>query len=360
MRILWLAPEPPLPPLSGGRERAYRMLTYLAERHSLHLVTFAAVEEEAALAELAQPSAGVTRLAYPQGHLAPLRRLLAWRRIHDVLRAFRPHAVHVQGLSLWSGIPPAYGGMRVYDCHDAPPSHSAPSASSSWANEAPEERPDAVIAVSPGDRRRLQRLYPRIPVHLVPNGVDVAYWQATVDAPEPKSVFFPGALNWPPNDEGARVLLEEIMPRLRRLVPGVRLIIAGRRPALDLTELVAAAPDATLVADPPDMRPWFARATLVLVPLQGVTGTRLKILQALAARRPVLSTPEGAQGLGLDAGRHLCLAPLGAPFVEAAAALLQDDRQRALLAEAGAEVVDRYDWQHLLPALDEVYPPCAS
>lgn len=360
MRILWLAPEPPLPPFSGGRERANRMLTYLAERHSLHLVTYGTEEEEAALAELGQALAGVTRLAYAQGHLAPLRRLLAWRRVQDVVRAFRPQAVHVQGVSLWSGIPPAYGGRRVYDCHDAPPSHRAAPARPGWANEEPEGRPDAVIAVSPGDRRRLQRLYPRIPVHVVPNGVDVAYWQATVGASEPKSVLFPGALNWPPNNQGARILLEEIMPRLRRLVPGVRLIIAGRRPSPELIELVAAVPEATLVADPPDMRPWFARASLVLVPLQGVTGTRLKILQALAARRPVLSTPEGAQGLGLDTGRHLCLAPLGAPFVEAAAALLQDDRQRAFLAAAGAEVVDRYDWQCLLPALDEVYPPCAS
>lgn len=356
MRILWLAPEPPLPPFSGGRERARRMLDYLAARHSLHLVTYGTAEEEAALDDLGRALAGMTRLPYAQGRLAPLRRRWARKVVQEVLRRFRPQAVHVQGSSMWPGVPHAYGGMRVYDCHDAPLSHGAPEAEVGRS----EMRPDVVIAVSPQDGQRLRCVWPQVLVKVVPNGVDVAYWQAATGAPEPHTVLFPAALNWPPNDRAARVLLEEIMPRLRRLVPEAHLTIAGRHPSPDLAALVAACPGAMLVADPPDMRPWFAWASLVLVPLQGVTGTRLKILQALAAGRPVLSTPDGAQGLGLESGRHLWVAPLATPFAEAAAALLQDGRRRASLAAAGAGVVSHYDWQRLLPALDEVYPPCAS
>jgi glycosyltransferase involved in cell wall biosynthesis len=114
-------------------------------------------------------------------------------------------------------------------------------------------------------------------------------------------------------------------------------------------------PAASLVADPPDMRQLFARAMLIVVPLARASGTRLKILQALAAGRPVVSTPAGVQGLDLVPGRDLCVAELEDEFAAQIVRLLGDAPARAALAGAGRAAVERYEWRRVLPALDGVY-----
>ena len=346
MRILWLAPEPPVAPLSGGRERAQRMLCYLAARHRVLLVTFATEAEADAARDLPGP---VEQLTFPYlaGRLAPVRRWRVKLAILAAARRFRPDALHVQGAEMWPYLPPGRRPRRILDCHDAPEIAAA------GARLQPPPR--AIIAVSEPDAARLRASWPETPLCVVPNGVDLAWWQAVQGAPEPGLLLYPAALNWPPNQEAAVTLVNEIMPHLRALGAGAELVIAGRQPSLGLRALAAANHDVTLVADPPDMRPWFARATAVVVPAHQAAGTRLKILQALAAGRPVVSTPEGAAGLPFAAGEHLLVAPLVAPFAEALAGLLADARQRQALVRAGQAVVAGQDWQQLLPALAEVY-----
>jgi polysaccharide biosynthesis protein PslH len=112
----------------------------------------------------------------------------------------------------------------------------------------------------------------------------------------------------------------------------------------------------TLVTDPHDMRPLLARAARVVVPLRAGSGTRLKILQALAAARPVVSTPLGAEGLDLLPGRHLAIAPLVEPFAAEVVCLLRDPAARAALAAAGPAAVAGYDWAEQLARLQKVYP----
>jgi glycosyltransferase involved in cell wall biosynthesis len=191
---------------------------------------------------------------------------------------------------------------------------------------------------------------------IVPNGVDLDYWSIPPAAPEPHTLFFPAALNWPPNLTGAELLLDEILPRVRRHLPDVRLIIAGRLPPAPLVARCARDPAVTLLANPPDMRPLFARAALVLVPLPAASGTRLKILQALAAGRPVVSTPAGAVGLDLVPGRDVCIAELVEPFAAEVVRLLEDEPARAALAQSGRVAVQPFDWPRVLTALDVIYP----
>jgi glycosyltransferase involved in cell wall biosynthesis len=149
--------------------------------------------------------------------------------------------------------------------------------------------------------------------------------------------------------------MADVWPLVQREVAGARLLVAGRRPDPALVALAAQTPGATLVADPPQMEPYFARASVVVVPVAGVTGTRLKILQALAAQRAVVSTPDGAAGLGLAAGRHLLVAPLVQPFAAAVIALLQDGGLQRRLVAAGRQAVVAYAWAQQLTALDGVY-----
>ena len=107
------------------------------------------------------------------------------------------------------------------------------------------------------------------------------------------------------------------------------------------------------------MRPIFARATLVAVPLRAATGTRHKILQAMAMGRPVVSTPIGAEGLDLEKDVQLLIAPLIEPFGDALVQLLTQPARRAALVRAGQAIIQRYAWDNYLPMLDSLYPDAA-
>ncbi len=372
MNIVWLAPEPPVPPLTGGRERSRRVLDYLGQRHTIHLVTFAAPEERPALADLRQSVSLVTPVPYPA----------RWGRIsHHMRRAVeqatrcRPDVVHAQGLDMARYAPTDTGIRSVLELYDVPHLLNArlldatPSPRSklwrAWSLACVRRREaialrraSAVIVVSEQDQSALASAHAaRVPeIVLVPNGVDLDYWTPPDIAPDPCTLLFPGALNWSPNVDAARVLARSVLPRVRASLPQARAIIAGRRPGPDLRALARSDASLTLVADPADMRPIFARSTVVVVPLRAASGTRLKILQALAVERPVVSTAIGAEGLGLRDGVHLALAPLVRPFGDALVHLLTNPARRAKLVAAGRAIIQRHAWENCLPRLDAIYP----
>jgi polysaccharide biosynthesis protein PslH len=383
VRILWLAPEPPIPPLTGGRERARRMLTYLGARHRVHLLTLAEPADAQALEELQTTLDGVTAVPYrPHSRDNPgaLRAAL-----EELVPRWLPDSIHVQGLDAWPGRPP--GDHYVLDLHDVPSLLEdrllALQPQKPWPfRPLPRRRltglhrlerlavgaARAVIVASPDDARAVvARGRARLPVTVLPNGVDSAFWslpgsqlpgsQPPGSQPSGPTVLFPGALNWPPNIDAARVLATSVLPLLKEQLVDVRIVIAGRRPAAALVALAAADPAVRLLPDPDDMRPIFSAVTVIAVPLRAATGSRLKILQALAAGRPVVSTPAGAAGLELQPERHLLVAPLVEPFANAVTGLLKDPAARARLVAAGHEAVRSHSWQRFLPALDAVYPP---
>jgi glycosyltransferase involved in cell wall biosynthesis len=171
---------------------------------------------------------------------------------------------------------------------------------------------------------------PRVAV--VPNGYRV------VDEPvgrvavaDPPTVVFQGTLRYAPNAEGARFLVDEVAPLLRRLVPDVRIRLVGTTsPALlSLDD----PPAVTLVGQVPDIADELARADLVVVPLRFGSGTRLKVLEAFAQKVPVVSTTLGAEGLGVEDRVHLLLADTAAELAGACARLLADEALRAQLVD---------------------------
>jgi glycosyltransferase involved in cell wall biosynthesis len=216
---------------------------------------------------------------------------------------------------------------------------------------------DAVIVVSQVEAERLRAQGYAGQVQVAPNGVDLAYWGAvgpSAEISEAPVLLFPAAFNWPPNEAAARVLVEQVLAKVRVQIRGAQVVLAGRRPGPGVRAL-AQWPGVTLVTDPANMRPLFARASLVVVPTSETSGTRLKILQALAAGRAVVSTPEGAAGLDLVAGRDLAVAPLVDEFAAEVVRLLNDAEARAALAAAGPAAVQGYGWQQVLEGLERVY-----
>jgi glycosyltransferase involved in cell wall biosynthesis len=202
-------------------------------------------------------------------------------------------------------------------------------------------------AVSAEDARRIEG-WGCARVALVPNGVDLEGCPfLPEEAVEPERVLFIGALDWRPNVDGIHWFLREVHPRLKERV-ACKLWLVGRNPPRWLLDPKNVPPGVEVVGEVPDVRPFLERSAVSIVPLRAGGGSRLKILEAFAHGRPVVSTTVGAEGLTAVNGRDLLLADEPVAFAEAIARLLADAARRRELAAAGRRLVEaEYGWQRI-------------
>ncbi len=199
---------------------------------------------------------------------------------------------------------------------------------------------DGVVAVSEEDRRTFQREYGWNHVRVIDTAVDTEYF-APQDALEAEDrVVFVGSLDWLPNEDGVRYFVEQVWPAIRARRPGARFQAIGRTPSGALQRL-SAVPGVEIVGTVPDVRPYIAAATVVVVPLLVGGGTRMKIYEAMAMRRAVVSTTLGAEGLRVNDGAEIVLADTAESFARQVTSLLENRALRRRIADRGYECVTR-------------------
>jgi glycosyltransferase involved in cell wall biosynthesis len=217
------------------------------------------------------------------------------------------------------------------------------------------------IAVSDTDARRLREDFGVPRVSVVENGVDTAYFQPQARRRRPGRLLFLGSLDWRPNLDGVRLLLERVFPAVCAVEPAASLCIVGRHPPEWLRRHVAAMPGVELHADVPDVRPFLAECSLLVVPLRIGGGSRLKILEALASGTPVVSTRIGAEGLRLEAGQDFTLVENIDDLKNALITAIRHPDLLQAQSERGREkVLEHYDWDRLAEQLEQVWRQCAS
>lgn len=200
------------------------------------------------------------------------------------------------------------------------------------------------VAVSPQDRDALMAMAPGAEVRAVPTGVDIDYFSLDDSAETPDSLVYLGSMDWHPNEDAVLHFIDAILPRIRRECPAVSLTVVGRNPSRRLQRIAAQA-GVCVTGTVDDVRAFIAAAAVVVVPLRVGGGTRLKIFEALAMGKAVVSTTIGAEGLPLVDGLHWMRADEPAAFANATIALLRDPARRRRLGAAGRRLVEeRYSW----------------
>lgn len=208
---------------------------------------------------------------------------------------------------------------------------------------------DCVIAVSADDREQMKREYGADAVFDVPTGVDTEFFRPSgaVQAAKHEMVFT-GSMDWLPNEDAIRYFMREIMPLIKTKVPDATLTVVGRNPPASLVDLSKEDRSLVITGRVDDVRPYMERASAYVVPLRIGGGTRLKIFEAMAMQKALVSTTIGAEGLPLTHGVELLLADEPQSFADAVVKVLSDSEYAAELGQrAAANVRQHHGWRQV-------------
>jgi polysaccharide biosynthesis protein PslH len=215
---------------------------------------------------------------------------------------------------------------------------------------------DGVYLCSTADERRLLSQAPGARTAVIPNAADVEYYQPRPTDPPPdgRTVVYFGLLSTVPNIDGVVHFVRDIWPRIAEAIPDARCKIIGGRPPPSL--LALAGPRVELTGFVPDLRPHLAAAAAVVVPLRLGGGTRLKIVEAMAMGKAIVSTTLGAEGIEAVPGRDILIEDEPAAFADAVYRLLAEPGLAARIGQSARRLaVERYAWSGAAQALEDFY-----
>jgi glycosyltransferase involved in cell wall biosynthesis len=407
MRLLFLTGQLPYPSHAGGALRTFGLLGGLHQAgHTLDLLTFCeASQPDPLTTPLAALCRTITALPAPHRPVtARLRDLLTTARADMEGRYYSPvfddalkrqlqttpyDVIQIESLEMatYLGTIKRYGGAAriIYDSFNAEyelqrtmflTDRSNPArlpgtlySLIQWRRLRRFERwvcqgVDHVVAVSDADADAFRALLPGVRVSVVPNGIHVREYSRPARPEQldlgPSSLLFTGTMNYRPNIDAMLWFTGEVMGTIREMVPTARLFVVGKAPHARLDAL-RQRPDVEITGFVQDVRPFLYSASVYVAPLRMGSGTRLKLLQAMAAGCAVVSTRVGALGLRVQPGEHLVVADDAAAFAQAVVALLGDPARRAHLGAAAHRLVaSDYDWAALIPTLLTVYASLES
>ena len=393
MKILVLDEWIPYPLVSGKKLRSYYLLTRAARNHKITYLCFAdpSGEEVArkqiessgirlvtlprknpfdpsyrlyflALTNLVSPAPLVMRKHFRKDYLATMCRLVREERFDLVHCEWTHYGAYVRELPsyprfLCSHNIEAMPWERLYEHEEN--RIKRPFLYLEWQKMLRFEKEvcgkfDHIAAVSEDDRAKFRDLYGCKSVTLIPNGVDVGYYNFALPDLAKKSLVFSASLDAFVNQDAAVYFMESIFPRILERDSGVKVMFLGKDPPSSLRKY--ASEQVTLTGTVDDVRPYLSRSSVCIVPIRVAAGSRIKILEAMAAGLPVVSTPEGAEGLEVVAGEHILIARNEDEFAGCAIRLLNDNSLvQSLTTKARRLVEERYDWERIAPLLEQAW-----
>ncbi len=395
VHVIWITPQ--LPCLrSGGQVRQYHLLRYLCARHHVTVLSLVREEEIEAIGALENLGAEViTKLFIPPKSIGLWRnRLKSWSQLlfdpwphyartypidslrnsfREILKKYSPDILHFEHLftaplSELAGCVPWVLTEQNAESHIAgQQSRQALKGTHRLAGKIESRklcnweqkwvrRSAACIAVSEVDAEILRCMASDTLISVIPNGVDSAYFTPREGITQNREgLLFLGNLSYMPNADGIQYFCKEIFPRIRSYKPQITLNIVG----LDATPEIMALgelPGVRFIGFVADIRPHLWNSAVCVVPLRMGGGTRLKILESLAAGCPVVSTTVGAEGLDVKNGQDLLIGDDPQTFAHHVLKLIDEPLLAQSMSKFGMQKVEAcYDWQAIAPRLEQIY-----
>lgn len=394
MRVLFLSSLAPFPVTDGDRIRTAGLLRRLGRHAEVDFLGFRGVGDDADATHEAlrgvvrridfvpRPRFGMFRAASSAATLTP--NFVARFRSKEMARAVREavasgghDVLHVDGLPMVQYVGALPRPMpAVLDMRDAWSVlyRRLLSRSRGWRRAAQHVKVRAIeryersvvqsglplVLLSGDDRAQLQDRWGATGrIDLVPNGVDAEYFSAQPGDGEEDTLVFVGAMGYAPNVEAIRWFVRDVLPGIHARRPGVRLLVVGRDPAPEVLALRGPQVEVTGAVD--DVRPYVARARVVVCPILSGAGIKNKVLEAMASARTVVGTPVAFEGIGCRAGEHVLEAADAGAFGEQVVTALEQRELRQALARNGRAFVEaHFSWEASVQALCHVYQDLVS
>jgi glycosyltransferase involved in cell wall biosynthesis len=406
MKILFLTPQLPYPPRQGTTIRNDGLIRHLVQRHTVDLLTFVTPEQEPdhnsplyracrRIAYLPQPVRSTRQRAIDtlRSPLPDMALRLESPAMHNLVQSWLDNGydiVQIEGIEMaqygFHALDPQWTGanrpLLIFDDHnceyllqkrnaltDLQQPKRWPAAAYSliqWQKLRRYERQicqraDAVLAVSPIDQQALEDLAPGAPISVIANGIDTTITNQPINQStnQPITLLFTGKMDYRPNIDAVLWFADEVLPLILQQAPTVRFQIVGMNPHARLDRL-RQNPAIEITGAVESVVPYFATATIYVVPLRVGGGTRFKVLDAMVYGKAIVSTTLGVEGLGASDGKELLLADTPATFTAAVLRLLEDVNCTGLLnkqlgSNANHFVKQHYSWEAIIPHLESVY-----
>lgn len=400
LNILLVSHMPPSPPRIGAQARIHGLMTQLATRHNLTAVIL--IDEDTDTKECRQAMQAYCRevvlVPNPNGSTGRAKRLLQLRsltspqsfeRLHVTAPAMQEALDHILRAKRFDIVNLEFSFLGHCNLRQAPSGQTPPRvvvdshnidydlcrqyahngdgllrrgyAAINWRKLRREEvstyrDADGVYLCSVADQRRLLDEAPTANTAVIPNAADVDFYQPRAEYPKPdgRTVVFFGTMSYTPNSDGVSFFLREIWPQVVAAHPNARFKIMGGEPPASIKEL--AGPQVEFAGFVSDLRPHLAETALVVVPLRLGGGTRLKIVEAMAMGKAIVSTTLGAEGIEAIPGQDLLIEDRPEAFAAAVNRMLDDPGLAASIGQSARRLaVEHYAWSRAASALEGFY-----
>lgn len=393
MRILLVFPFVPYPPDDGGRIGFFNPIKYLSRSHDVSVVAFAKREEEDAVKGLKAACENVFVFKCPPGDFYRLVRgtfgnppgssAKYWHagagefiravassvnsevvEFHHLnTAAYREFVAHIPAVLREHNVE-----YKVWERYAKTAPRFVERTYAKWISPRVKTYEancaanfDRCVVVSRADAAHLKAISPNSAIEVVPSGVDTEYFAPLDVAEEPFSITMTGSFGWPPKQQSLLALFKQVVPKIKALIPQAKLYIVGKGIPEYLKKIGCQTDGVTIVGQVGDVRPYIARSALLINYLESGGGISLKLLEAMAMHRPVLSNVLGTEGIEVQQGREVFVADGPDAFAAAAASLLKDRGMRERLAAEGyRKVLANYGWTSIATRLGDIYNSLAN
>jgi glycosyltransferase involved in cell wall biosynthesis len=401
MNILFLSTRSPYPLISGHSLRTYHILKGAAQNHNVTLVTFVQLPEHELKDENLNHLRSFCKAVYPfkipadmsrtklatmlflnlfsslpfvgQKYDAPLMR----QKIREIMQTEHIDLVHVDMLPLtiyineFSQMPKILvnhnvESVRLYRWFQTEPNPIKKAyLGLQWLKLRSFERSamekfDGCVVVSEIDKELLLKMGVKSKLFVVPNGTDTKFFKPSNGKVVENSVLWIGHMDVHTNRDAVLYFWKEIYPILQRKYPEVKMTFVGTAPPKEIAGAAKGDGRVRVTGFVDDIRPYIEEAAVMVVPIRIGSGTRLKILDAMAMGKAIVSTSVGCEGINVSNGKDILIADSPEDFADKTIELLKKPDMRINLERNALELAKSYDWNLIREKQEAVYQDVAK